>query len=733
MADGIVGPPRSRERQAAGGHSHENGPVSYPLRRAAFNPGRALRGGPGPSGGAARQELCRSLRLPCGWGLGYSPWSLRTQDFPRKGAIGCGLPPRSTRPSSPRPRRAAASARSSSPPSPSRRTRAGSRSRSRSGWPASACGTSTRSTSSASPGRTSRRRRAGCSTSGNWIEFPSELTGVKRPHRRPGRQVLPDRRAQGRRRLRLPGAAPGLRRVRPGHAEGRLALDRQLLPRRRLRLRAARLQGHRHPARGHDAASASSGCARSARTRSSRRPGTESNVKEIYDKCWELRKERGDTISIFNQFEEFGNAIWHYTMTGSIVEEVFGQIRKPDSRLAAYISATGSAGTIAAGDYLRTKFPHVKVVATEALQCPTLLLERLRRAPHRGHRRQARALGAQRAQHRHGRGHRRRAVHEPAAAVQRGGGRRSSSQRSGVKADFLKLLPLVGISSICNLVAAIKAAKHYELDGRDVMFTPLTDSMDLYELAQAGAARGARPLHPRARGAGLRALPRGRRDRLPAGARLPRPQAAPQPQVLHLGGAAGQDLRGAGRAVGARLLDRDLGPGRGVGPAHPAVQRAHGPAQDARLARAARPRRREPPAGGSESPTNDRSRPAGRGWSGGHDDREEARHPRGGRELADPGRVSTSRWRTSTPPSRRPAGTSRGWSKAGYRVVVTHGNGPQVGFILRRSELAAPRAARGAARLLRRRHAGRHRLPGAAGDVQRDEATGRSAPWSPPW
>ncbi len=52
--------------------------------------------------------------------------------------------------------------------------------------------------------------------------------------------------------------------------------------------------------------------------------------------------------------------------------------------------------------------------------------------------------------------------------------------------------------------------------------------------------------------------------------------------------------------------------------------------------------------------------------------------------------------------------------QAGYRVVVTHGNGPQVGFILRRWELAPPGAARGAARLLRRRHAGRHRLHGPA-------------------
>ena len=62
----------------------------------------------------------------------------------------------------------------------------------------------------------------------------------------------------------------------------------------------------------------------------------------------------------------------------------------------------------------------------------------------------------------------------------------------------------------------------------------------------------------------------------------------------------------------------------------------------------------------------------------------------------------------------RPASTSPGSCKAGYRVVITHGNGPQVGFILRRSELAAARAAPGAARLLRRGHAGRDRLPDPA-------------------
>ena len=50
-------------------------------------------------------------------------------------------------------------------------------------------------------------------------------------------------------------------------------------------------------------------------------PGSESNVKEIFDKCWELRKS-GQDLMIFNQFEEFGNYLWHYEVTGHAMEEV---------------------------------------------------------------------------------------------------------------------------------------------------------------------------------------------------------------------------------------------------------------------------------------------------------------------------------------------------------------------------------------------------------------------------
>ncbi|MHB8931508.1 MAG: pyridoxal-phosphate dependent enzyme, partial [Melioribacteraceae bacterium] len=101
--------------------------------------------------------------------------------------------------------------------------------------------------------------------------------------------------------------------------------------------------------------------------------GCESNVKEIYDKCHEL-VAKSDEYLIFNQFDQFGNSVWHYEITGGTLEKLFDQIKDSNSRLSGYVSATGSGGTIGAGDYLREKFPHIKITASEALQCPTLLM-----------------------------------------------------------------------------------------------------------------------------------------------------------------------------------------------------------------------------------------------------------------------------------------------------------------------------------------------------------------------
>ena len=213
-------------------------------------------------------------------------------------------------------------------------------------------------------------------------------------------------------------------------------------------------------------------------------PGTESNVKEIYDMCWKLRKERGDKIVIFNQFDEFGNSIWHYNMTGGIIEEIYRNHFKSDrSRMAGYVSATGSAGTIAAGDYLRTKHPHIRVVANEASQCPTLYqfgfgahrIEGIgdKHIPWVHNIRNTDAIAAVDDEHVM---QLLRLFNEPAG--------QDYLRKQGVKDETIAQLPMAGISSICNLVSAIWTARYYDMDGRDVIFMPLTDSMDLYASRQ---------------------------------------------------------------------------------------------------------------------------------------------------------------------------------------------------------------------------------------------------------
>jgi hypothetical protein len=217
-------------------------------------------------------------------------------------------------------------------------------------------------------------------------------------------------------------------------------------------------------------------------------PGTESNVKEIYDKCWELRRQRGDGVQVFNQFEEFGNAIWHYQTTGSVIDDVFSHHYNQNKsgnprRLAAYVSATGSAGTLAAGDFLRHRHPGVRVVATEALQCPTLL--QFGYGEHR-----IEGIGDKHVPWIHNVLNTDMVVavdDEQTMQLMRLFNENEGHQclrREGVNEDIIRSLGQIGISGLCNLVASIKTARYYETDSRDVIFTPLTDSMELYSSRQ---------------------------------------------------------------------------------------------------------------------------------------------------------------------------------------------------------------------------------------------------------
>jgi cysteine synthase A len=207
-------------------------------------------------------------------------------------------------------------------------------------------------------------------------------------------------------------------------------------------------------------------------------PGSESNVKEIFDKSWELIETR-DNVVVFNQFDEFGNYLWHYNVTGKAVEEVLSQIMNDKDNFAGIVLTTGSAGTIASGDYLKELFPNSKIAAGEALQCPTLL---------------ANGYGAHRLE---GIGDKHvpwihnmkntdmiiavddnntmgaiRLFNEPI-------GHKYLSKK-GISKKLIEQLPLLGISSAANLIMAIKFAKYYELTEKDIVFTVFTDSMELY-------------------------------------------------------------------------------------------------------------------------------------------------------------------------------------------------------------------------------------------------------------
>lgn len=208
-------------------------------------------------------------------------------------------------------------------------------------------------------------------------------------------------------------------------------------------------------------------------------PGSESNVKEIFDKCWELRQS-GEPLVIFNQFDEFGNYLWHYSVTGHAMEEILKAEMKPNSNFAGFCATTGSAGTIGVGDYLKQLFPTSKVVASEALQCPTLLNN---------------GFGAHRIE---GIGDKHvpwihnvkntdmvtaiddnsvvkivRLFNEPEG--------KQYLAKKGVPEQIIQNLHLFGHSGIANMLTAIKFAKYYELTEDDIVLAVLTDSVELYD------------------------------------------------------------------------------------------------------------------------------------------------------------------------------------------------------------------------------------------------------------
>ena len=215
-------------------------------------------------------------------------------------------------------------------------------------------------------------------------------------------------------------------------------------------------------------------------------PGSESNVKEIYDKCAEL--ERDPSNIVFNQFCEFGNYLAHFACTGRAVERVFAALRgrQPDLQLRAFASATGSAGTLGAGDYLKERFGS-KNVAVEALECPTLLYNGFGEHNIQG-------IGDKHVPLIHNVMNTDVALAVSDAATDAVGvlfntpaGREYLLTRRRVPQMVIDQLPSLGLSSICNLIAAIKTAKYFGLGPDDAVVTVATDGAEMYASEQAKA------------------------------------------------------------------------------------------------------------------------------------------------------------------------------------------------------------------------------------------------------
>jgi cysteine synthase len=210
-----------------------------------------------------------------------------------------------------------------------------------------------------------------------------------------------------------------------------------------------------------------------------RTPGTESNVKEIYDRCAELSEDPANVI--FNQFSEFGNHLVHYLCTGAALERVFEsmQARDPGLRLRAFTSATGSAGTIAAGDYLKERLGSM-VVAVEAWECPTMLLNGFGEHNIQG-------IGDKHIPLIHNVMNTDVATAVSDRATDRIGvlwntdvGRRYLVERRGVPASAVEQLGDIGLSGVCNILAAIKTAKQFDMGPEDVIVTVATDGYAMY-------------------------------------------------------------------------------------------------------------------------------------------------------------------------------------------------------------------------------------------------------------
>jgi cysteine synthase A len=204
-------------------------------------------------------------------------------------------------------------------------------------------------------------------------------------------------------------------------------------------------------------------------------PGTESDVILTLERTRELMKNPKNKA--LAQFELFPNYRFHRHVTGGSAIEAVKDVG--NGRIAAFVSAPGSAGTLAAGDQIKAAFPDAKVAALEPYECSTL------------------TTGGQ-GQHRiEGIGDKMctlihnvlntdfvilirdeetiqglKIIHDSTETL----------IGMGVNREFaLGLRELFGPSGVCNVLGAIKLAKYLQLGPGDNVVTVATDGFDRYQ------------------------------------------------------------------------------------------------------------------------------------------------------------------------------------------------------------------------------------------------------------
>lgn len=218
-------------------------------------------------------------------------------------------------------------------------------------------------------------------------------------------------------------------------------------------------------------------------------PGCESNVKEIFDRCHDLKRRFPEKIVIMNQFEIMANYRFHAHVTGNTIVELAAQLAEQgigNGRAAAFVCAMGSAGTIAAGDRLKEVWPEHKIVGLEPIQCPTLFCN-----GYGGH--DIQGIGDKHVTWIHNVMNMDCLMGIDDVACKKGlqilteqPGHAVLARRLCISPEQLALLASIfGISGVCNLLGAIKTAKFYELGRDDLIVTVCTDAMDRYHSVMA--------------------------------------------------------------------------------------------------------------------------------------------------------------------------------------------------------------------------------------------------------